>query len=51
MNLILGNVDEFVTVVDVDSTTLESTTRFVKRSMPMLYIRGDGVILVRWTTD
>ncbi|EIM20419.1 like-Sm ribonucleo protein [Wallemia mellicola CBS 633.66] len=46
MNLILGNVDEFVTVVDVDSTTLESTTRFVKRSMPMLYIRGDGVILI-----
>lgn len=47
MNLILGKVEEFVTVVDVDSSSLQPSARIVKRSMDMLYVRGDGVILVR----
>ncbi|TIA90308.1 hypothetical protein E3P99_01624 [Wallemia hederae] len=45
MNLILGKVHETVTVVDVQSDSLQPSVRSVERSMEMLYVRGDGVIL------
>lgn len=46
MNLILGKVEEFITVVDVDSSSLQPSARVVSRNMDILYVRGDGVILV-----
>ncbi|KDN43903.1 Sm-like ribonucleo protein [Tilletiaria anomala UBC 951] len=41
MNLILGNVEETVYLVDESDTV-----KAVKRSSEMLFVRGDGVILV-----
>ncbi|TIA72221.1 hypothetical protein E3P92_02105 [Wallemia ichthyophaga] len=46
MNLILGKVEEFITVVDVDSSSLQPSARVVSRNMDILYVRGDGVILI-----
>ncbi|KAI9095180.1 hypothetical protein DFS34DRAFT_626922 [Phlyctochytrium arcticum] len=46
LNLVLGDVEEQITVVDVNEDTMEETVRTVKRGHEMLYVRGDGVILV-----
>ncbi|PHZ10594.1 putative LSM3-U6 snRNA-associated Sm-like protein [Rhizopus microsporus ATCC 52813] len=43
LNMVLGDVEETITIVDVNEETLEST---VKRTFDMLFVRGDGVILV-----
>ena len=65
--MVLGNVEETVTTVEVDEETLEEIVRVRlslppsiftnehntlptqqtgKRNVPMLFVRGDGVILV-----
>ena len=44
--MILGEVEETVTVVEIDDETYEETSRSTKRAVPFLYVRGDGVILV-----
>eukprot|EP00938_MAST-03A_sp_MAST-3A-sp1_P002745 g2745.t1 len=46
LNMVLGNVEETVTTVEVDEETLEEIVRTGKRNVPMLFVRGDGVILV-----
>ncbi|KAJ3060784.1 U4/U6-U5 snRNP complex subunit lsm3 [Podochytrium sp. JEL0797] len=46
MNLVLSDVDEVITVVDVNEETFEERIRSVKRSHDMMFVRGDGVILV-----
>ncbi|KNZ74820.1 putative U6 snRNA-associated Sm-like protein LSm3 [Termitomyces sp. J132] len=45
MNLILSDVEETIMLVDVEGAT-ESTVNVAKRKMEMLFVRGDGVILV-----
>ncbi|CAO3651080.1 unnamed protein product [Cunninghamella blakesleeana] len=46
LNMILGNVEEIITIVDVNEETYQEIIRTVKRTFDMLFVRGDGVILV-----
>ncbi|VDP51891.1 unnamed protein product [Schistosoma mattheei] len=46
LNMILGNVEETVTTLEIDEETYEEVYKTTKRTIPMLFIRGDGVILV-----
>ena len=46
LNMILGDVEETVTTVEIDEETYEEVYRTTKRNIPMLFVRGDGVILV-----
>ena len=44
--LFVGDVEETVTHVEIDEETFEEFERQNTRSIPMLFVRGDGVILV-----
>ena len=44
--MILGEVEETVTTVDMDEETQEEIIQTSKRQIDMLFIRGDGVILI-----
>ncbi|XP_067929203.1 U6 snRNA-associated Sm-like protein LSm3 [Watersipora subatra] len=46
LNLIMGDVEETVTTVEIDDETYEEIYKSTKRMIPMLFIRGDGVILL-----
>merc|ERR1712018_491923 len=46
LNMILGDVEETVTTIEIDEETYEEVYRSTKRTIPMLYVRGDSVILV-----
>ncbi|GAU98811.1 hypothetical protein RvY_09904 [Ramazzottius varieornatus] len=46
LNMILGDVHETITVTEVDSETYEEMYKETKRTIPMLFVRGDGVILI-----
>merc|ERR1719430_2611661 len=46
LNMILGDVEETVTSVEVDDETFEEVYKTTRRNIPMLFVRGDGVILV-----
>ncbi|XP_028410837.1 U6 snRNA-associated Sm-like protein LSm3 [Dendronephthya gigantea] len=46
LNMILGEVEETITNVEIDEETYEELFKTTKRKIPMLFIRGDGVILV-----
>ena len=62
LNMILGEVEETVTTAEIDEETYEEVIivetidiilrsisqvfRSTKRNIPMLFVRGDGVILV-----
>ena len=46
LNMILGDVEETVTTMVVDEETYEEIYKSTKRTIPMLFVRGDGVILV-----
>jgi len=46
LNMILGEVEETVTSVEVDEETYEEVYKTTRRNIPMLFVRGDGVILV-----
>ncbi|CAO3702392.1 unnamed protein product [Rhizopus stolonifer] len=46
LNMVLGEVEETITIVDVNEETSEEVIRTVKRAFEMLFVRGDGVILV-----
>ncbi|KAN0097445.1 Like-Sm (LSM) domain containing protein [Tylopilus felleus] len=48
MNLILSDVEETIMIVDVVDGHFEGqgTVKVAKRKMEMLFVRGDGVILV-----
>ncbi|KAJ2005234.1 U4/U6-U5 snRNP complex subunit lsm3 [Coemansia thaxteri] len=46
LNMVLGEVEETITIVDVDDGSRAQSVSTVKREVPMLFVRGDGVILV-----
>lgn len=46
LNMILGDVEETVTMVEIDEETYEEVYKQTKRTIPMLFVRGDGVILI-----
>eukprot|EP01123_Difflugia_compressa_P003534 TRINITY_DN14651_c0_g1_i1.p1 TRINITY_DN14651_c0_g1~~TRINITY_DN14651_c0_g1_i1.p1 ORF type:complete len:104 (+),score=15.08 TRINITY_DN14651_c0_g1_i1:23-313(+) len=46
LNMILGDVTETHTVVEIDEETFEEIVKPVKREIDMLFVRGDSVILV-----
>ncbi|KAE8646670.1 hypothetical protein Csa_005124 [Cucumis sativus] len=46
LNMILGDVEESVTTVEIDDETYEEIVRTSRRTVPFLFVRGDGVILV-----
>jgi len=47
MNLILSDVEETIMIVDVEGAPEgHRTVNVAKRKMEMLFVRGDGVILV-----
>jgi len=46
LNMILGDVTETHTVVEIDEETFEEIIKPVKREIDMLFVRGDAVILV-----
>jgi len=46
LNMVLSEVEETVTTVEIDEETFEEIYKQTKRHIPMLFVRGDGVILV-----
>lgn len=46
LNLILGDVEETVTTIEIDEETDEEIVQKVTRNVGMLFVRGDIVILV-----
>lgn len=46
LNMILGDVEETVTTVEIDEETYEEMYKSSRRKIQMLFVRGDGVILV-----
>ncbi|KAI6650975.1 U6 snRNA-associated Sm-like protein LSm3 [Oopsacas minuta] len=46
LNMILGDVEEVRTQIEVDEETMEEIFKTQKRNFPMLYVRGDGIILM-----
>ena len=46
LNMILGDVEETVTTLEIDEETYEEIYKQTKRNIAMLFVRGDGVILV-----
>ncbi|KAJ8599037.1 hypothetical protein CTAYLR_007685 [Chrysophaeum taylorii] len=46
LNMVLGDVEETVTIQDVDEETQEEIIRASKRNIEMLFVRGDIIILV-----
>ncbi|EGC36968.1 hypothetical protein DICPUDRAFT_30992 [Dictyostelium purpureum] len=46
LNMILSDVEETIKVVEKDEETDEEIIRNIKRNIKMLFIRGDGVILI-----
>lgn len=46
LNMVLGDVEECVTTIEIDEETYEEVYKTTKRNIPMLFVRGDGVILV-----
>ncbi|KAI9827769.1 MAG: U4/U6-U5 snRNP complex subunit lsm3 [Thelocarpon impressellum] len=45
-NLVLGDVEETVYVVDDDDEDGEDAVRTVKKQSEMLFVRGDSVVLI-----
>lgn len=46
LNMVLGDVQETVTTTEIDDETFEEIVKTSNRSIPMLFVRGDGVILI-----
>ncbi|KAF5837875.1 hypothetical protein DUNSADRAFT_3768 [Dunaliella salina] len=46
LNMIVGDVEETTTTVEIDDETYEEIIKTQKRTVPFLFVRGDGVILV-----
>jgi|TARA_B100000524_G_scaffold348435_1_gene252982 U6 snRNA-associated Sm-like protein LSm3 len=44
--MVLGDVEETVTTVEMDEETMEEIIKTSKRQIDMLFVRGDGVILI-----
>jgi U6 snRNA-associated Sm-like protein LSm3 len=46
LNIVLGDAEETKTTVEKDAETGEELRTRSQRKFPMLFVRGDGVILV-----
>jgi len=46
LNLILGDAEETVTLIEIDEETQEELIRTVRRRLPLVFVRGDSVILI-----
>lgn len=46
LNMIIENAEETQTSMELDEETYEQVYKQTKRTMPMVFIRGDGVILL-----
>ena len=46
LNMLLENVEETVTEIEIDEETSEEIIRTSKRNVDMLFVRGDVVVLV-----
>jgi len=46
LNIILGDAEETLTTAVVDEDTNEELVTVTKRSIPLLFVRGDAVILI-----
>lgn len=46
LNMVLGEVEETVKTTEVDQETDEEIIKETKRTLEMLFVRGDGVILI-----
>ncbi|CAF0764638.1 unnamed protein product [Rotaria sordida] len=46
LNMVLGDVEETITTIEIDEETFEQIYRPTKRQIPMLFVRGDGVVLI-----
>lgn len=46
LNMVLSEAEETITSVEIDEETYEEVYKTTKRTIPFLFIRGDGVILV-----
>ncbi|KAJ1833290.1 Sm-like protein lsm3b [Coemansia sp. RSA 2711] len=46
LNMVLGDVEETITIVEVGDESQSQSVHTVNRAVPMLFVRGDGVILV-----
>jgi U6 snRNA-associated Sm-like protein LSm3 len=44
--MVLGDVEETITSVEIDEDTDEQLIKTTKRDIGMLFVRGDGVVLV-----
>ena len=44
--MILGDVEETVTTIEIDEETYEEIYKSTKRNIPMLFVWGDCVVLV-----
>ena len=50
MNLVLGECEETLSVVEVDPATSEEIVTRKSRKIPMVFVRGDVVVLVSPST-
>ncbi|KAI8805321.1 putative snrnp sm protein [Cladochytrium replicatum] len=46
MNMVLGEVEETITIVEPSEQPTEGSIQTVKKNYEMLFVRGDNVILV-----
>eukprot|EP01098_Paradermamoeba_levis_P004665 TRINITY_DN1987_c0_g1_i1.p1 TRINITY_DN1987_c0_g1~~TRINITY_DN1987_c0_g1_i1.p1 ORF type:complete len:100 (-),score=37.00 TRINITY_DN1987_c0_g1_i1:194-493(-) len=46
LNMVLGDVEETITTIEIDEETKEEIIKPTKRRIPLLFVRGDGVILI-----
>ncbi|GMH32859.1 hypothetical protein BSKO_00693 [Bryopsis sp. KO-2023] len=46
LNIILGEVEETITTLEIDDETYEEIVKTQKRVIPYLFVRGDAVILI-----
>jgi U6 snRNA-associated Sm-like protein LSm3 len=46
LNMVISEVEEIVTTLELDEETFEEIYRTTQRTIPMIFVRGDGVILI-----
>lgn len=46
LNMVLSEVEETIKTVDINEDTFEENIQVQKRTVPMLFVRGDSVILI-----
>ncbi|KAA6401827.1 MAG: hypothetical protein EZS28_002649 [Streblomastix strix] len=46
LNILIGDAEETITVVEVDSETNEETIKTNKKTHPLMFVRGDMIILI-----